>query len=286
MTGSVMVTGGSSPLGDIVLPRIIQACGDESVFATARSAEAARRIRRTGAVPVPFDFSAPRPVGKRTRTVIHLAGIKFAPGLASLMRDCGSERAIVISSASAVTEGHPNRESVLQGEALLQSEKFDAAILRPTMIYGSYRERNVRRLADACARLPAIPSIRGGGLVMPVFADDVASAIIEVFGSPGSQDPRPVGGPRPLRMGDILDSLASAAGFRRIRVTLPIDPAIRGSALLGAHGSKLVHAVQMLGVDRIVSTPGEVGFEYVPTEFRHGVEVALRRYKEERSSNV
>lgn len=112
---------------------------------------------------------------------------------------------------------------------------------------------------------------------MPVFVDDVVDALLEIMTStPG--DVRPVSGPVPVRIGELLDEVCRAGNLPRIPVRIPLSPLIGLASLLGARAGKAVHALQMLSSDRIVDSPGKVGFRYSPTPLSEGVALAVRRY--------
>lgn len=272
----VLVTGASSPLGDHVLPALLAAY--PRVAATARSADTAARLARAGAQVVRLDLADYPPVVQtRAPMVVHLAGIRLARSAAALARAVGAETLVAVSSASAVVAGHPARDSVLRGEEELLRAVPSACVLRPTMIYGSARDRNVRRLYRFSERLRRVPRVSGGGRIMPVLVDDVATALLEVLAAPPAEV-RPVGGPAAIRFSDLLDEICHAARLRRLAVRVPLEVLVRLARLRGAGAGQTVHALQMLGVDRLVESPAEAGFRYPPTSLRDGMARAMRRY--------
>lgn len=278
MKADVLVTGGSSPLGDHVLPALVAAY--PRVAATARSEESTTRLTSAGANVVPLDLTvSAQSCEVRAPLVVHLAGIRFAGPVTTLARTVGAEALVAISSASAAVVGHPAREDVLRGEDELLGGVPSVSVLRPTMIYGSARDRNVQRLYRFSQWLGRVPRISGGGRIMPVLVDDVVEALLEVMASPAG-DVRPVGGPVPVRIGELLDEVCRAGNLPRIPMRIPLSPLVGLASLLGARAGKAVHALQMLSSDRIVDPPGQVGFRYSPTSLSEGVALAVRRYDE------
>ncbi len=273
----VLVTGGSSPLGDVLVPRLLQ---EYEVIATARSSSAARRVEAHGAEPVLFDLTSGRSFPRVTvDAVVHAAGINLAGEVARAVGPISPQQIIGISSASATVDGHPRRSTVLTAEAALQACAPQTTILRPTMIYGSWRDRNIRRLWQRLRRLPVIPRVSGGGLLQPVLADDVAAAVMDVLRTPRPAV-LPVGGPEPVRFDDLLHALASAMGRPRPTAALPL-----GIFTSAAHRRPLsmgppafVHALQMLLVDRVVPSPGAVGLAHRGTPLDAGMRIAIERY--------
>lgn len=272
----VVLTGGSSPLGDHVLPALL-ATGAK-VAVTARSMAAADQLARSGSTVLSVDLEAPRHLAHvRAETLLHLAGIRYAAGASRLATDIGAKRIIAISSASATAPDHPLRNSIIAWEQEAGNSGAQLAILRPTMIYGSSRDRTVQRLYRLTQGLKRVPRVSGGGFVMPVLVDDVVSAILETLhGNQSAQ--RPVAGPDRVRLGDIVDAICSSTKTPRFPVTISLGPAVRAARWGGGQPGKTRHAVQMLGIDRVVPSPSQAGFTYEPTRLTAGVALAISRY--------
>jgi nucleoside-diphosphate-sugar epimerase len=276
-TPRVLVTGGSSRLGSVVVPQLVQTFG--SVLAATRSPAAARTVRELGADPFQLDLDDPQDPGVDADLVIHLAGINFAPAVAELVTWSHATGLIATSSASAVVQGNPNREWILAAEQQLQELLPNSSILRPTMIYGSSQDHNVSKIYRSAVKMRRVPRITGGCRLMPVLADDLSSAIIELASEGAPRCIRPVGGPEPVTLGMILDAVCEAADVGRLPVSIPLGPMIKAARLLGHRESRLIHAVQMLGVSREVLPPGEVGFRYQPTSLSDGMVLSVARYQ-------
>ncbi|MGY1601177.1 hypothetical protein [Geodermatophilus sp. SYSU D00815] len=124
------------------------------------------------------------------------------------------------------------------------------------MIFGAPTDRSIRLLAARLRRLPAVPRPTGGGLVQPVFVDDVAVAVVELGDRHGDVQldaVLPLGGARRLTLGELVDDLARRLGVRRLPIRLSIN-AMAGltkrSGLSERH--RALHAVAMLTTDRVV----------------------------------
>lgn len=272
----IVLTGGSSPLGDHALPALL-ATGAK-IAAIARSRAAADQLARAGCTILDLDLEIPRNVRNvRAATIVHLAGIRHSAAINRLAKDIGAERIIAISSASATGPDHPSRGSIIAWEQEAANSAAQLAILRPTMIYGSSRDRTIQRLYRLTQRLKRVPRLSGGGFVMPVLVDDVVAAILETLdGHHWAQ--RPVAGPDRVRLGDIVDVICSSTETPRFPITIPLGLAVRAARWGGSEPGKTRHAVQMLGVNRVVPSPSEAGFTYAPTQLAEGVALAIGRY--------
>ncbi len=108
-----------------------------------------------------------------------------------LARDMDDLRAIVATSTSSVLskvdspsdaereEVEAIREAEEGLRALARERDLPLLLLRPTLVYGCGRDRNLTVLANFIRRFGFLPlSTRAGGLRQPVHADDVAQALV------------------------------------------------------------------------------------------------------------
>ena len=111
-------------------------------------------------------------------------------------------------------------------------------LLRPTLVWGRGRDRNLGRWVALARRLRWLPLPRGArGLRQPIHADDVAAAVLAALRAPA-----PVPGVFDLPGGETLayDAMverclrAAAPGARLVRVPAPLFRL--GLALLGRRG--------------------------------------------------
>ncbi|MBI3761722.1 MAG: 3-beta hydroxysteroid dehydrogenase, partial [Chloroflexi bacterium] len=96
-------------------------------------------------------------------------------------------------------------------------------LLRPTMIYGTPRDRNIWRLIQFLRRSPAMPIVGSGRhLQQPVYVADVAEAVarvLEVDATIGQAYDLP--GAEPLTFVEVIDTLSRLLGRRIHKVFIP-----------------------------------------------------------------
>lgn len=251
----VLLTGGTSPLGALLVPRLV-ASGHQTM-AISRSSSGMAKLQETGISALLINLNTATEPPADCTTLLHLAGIDFAPQIHTWLSSGQFSRAIVVSSASAVTPNHPKRDSILANEhRLLALDQVEVTILRPTMIYGTRGDKNISRIIHAVSRLGWVPRAKGGGLVMPVFGEDVVSAILEILSGKHPGGTFPVAGPEPLYFGQILEAISVATDLPQRGPRLPIHALAKASTAINAKGRPGLHALQMLLQDRIV-TPQE-----------------------------
>jgi len=274
----IFLTGASSPLGELVVPRL---AATHDVVALARSSRAAELAERRGARVVLGSIEEPSSWGDDARqadAVVHLAGMRFAEAVAAHVGDL--QPLTVIGSASARNPAHPLSSALRLTEEALRVRKPRAlVVLRPTMIYGATGDKTMRLLARAIARVPAVPRFIGGGRVQPVFADDVADAIFATVGHTGRLE-ADLGGPAAVRLGELVFELARLLDRRVIPIPVPVLALTRLSAIASRiQTSRGLHALDMLRHDRAVTTPDGGVVEHTPIPLRDGLTIAVGRYR-------
>ncbi|HMZ07586.1 MAG TPA: NAD-dependent epimerase/dehydratase family protein, partial [Anaerolineales bacterium] len=102
-------------------------------------------------------------------------------------------------------------------------------ILRPTMIYGSPRDRNMWRLIRLLKIIPIIPIFGDGeSLQQPIFVDDVAQAVLLALQNDATiHKSYNIAGKDPLTYNQVIDMVASALGKRVWKLHLPYMPIVR-----------------------------------------------------------
>jgi len=166
-------------------------------------------------------------------------------------------------------------------EALIVESGIAATILRPTMIYGSRRDRNISRLIGYVKASPLIPVFGSGRhLQQPVHVDDVAAAIACSALTPlATGRTYTVAGPQALSYNQVIDAVAAAVGRRVLTIHLPASPVVAALSRLESVGIKLPiksEQVRRLEEDKtfeIADAVRDLGFS--PRSFQEGVRLEV-----------
>src|SRR5436190_11775067 len=120
------------------------------------------------------DLADPLPL-EGVNALVYCASMGFGhvPRLVRQLEERGVRRAVFIST-TAIFTNLPSRSRALrlEAEAAVQAASLDWTILRPTMIYGSARDRNVCRLLRFLKHWPIFP-LCANALWQPVHVDDL-----------------------------------------------------------------------------------------------------------------
>jgi nucleoside-diphosphate-sugar epimerase len=91
----------------------------------------------------------------------------------------GVERAYFVTTTGIYSQYNQFSEIYKVNEAKIRESGITYTILRPSMIYGSLRDKNMNRLIRYLDRYPFFPLFGAGrSLMQPVFVDDLADGIV------------------------------------------------------------------------------------------------------------
>lgn len=250
-TGDILVTGATGLLGREVC-RLL-ADRKTRFRALVRTSSTRSHLDGTGAWMVEGDLTRPGSlVGALdgVRTVLHLAGVVRNPdpsanravhvdGTRNLLEAAtaaGVERVVAISSDTVRRERRDAyAQSKADAEALVLAWAGEGVILRPPMMLGPGSPHLAQ--LSWLSRLPVVPVPRGSGRRAPVWAADVATAVLAAADLPTDRLPTtPVDlvGESELPIGELIAAVARADGRRAPKIVpVPARLAAVGARLLG-----------------------------------------------------
>ena len=228
----ILLTGATGTVGSALLRRLTGA--GEPVRCLVRDP------RRLGDLSDPPSF---RNALRGVHTVVHLAAsirdqprgsIEELNAVATLRLVRAAERAGVKRFVffSAMNAHHHSRTRFFRAKALaeeaVEESSLEKVIFRPSIIYTPGDPWLT--LLDRFSRLPAVPvSGSGRALYQPVWAEDVAAAVVNSLASADST--YELAGPEVLSYNDIVRTVLRAAHRRRRLVHVPL-PVVRASLKL------------------------------------------------------
>lgn len=106
------------------------------------------------------------------------------------------------------------------GEAAVRGAFADAAILRPSIIFGR-EDQFINRFAALIRMAPVIPVIAPNTRFQPVYVGDVADAVVAALGDAAAGRTFELGGPQVLTMGELQRWIANATGRSPLFVDVP-----------------------------------------------------------------
>ncbi|MFN0073158.1 MAG: SDR family oxidoreductase [Chloroflexota bacterium] len=212
--------------------------------------------------------------------LINVASIGFGhgPGIVRAAEQTGVKRAIFFSTTAIFTTLPAQTKAVrTAAERAVMESRLNWTILRPTMIYGSPRDRNMWRLIQYLRRFPAIP-IPGDGtsLQQPVFVDDLAVATLAALGRETAIGKAlNLAGAEPLSYNQVIDTICGLLRTHVVKLHIPLRLALIGLTAYNALRRRAVlrsEQLLRLNEDKAFSIDeAQIHLGYQPLTFREGI---------------
>ena len=229
----VSVLGATSMVGECLLPLLRQ--GGLRVTAYSRRADPQAGDGVEWRLLPGADFSSPEP-GHEQPLWICVAPIWVLPEYFAFLEASGARRVVALSSTSRFTKDdssdHEEQAVALrlaEAEARLKAwgSHFGVewVILRPTLIYGRGRDKNIAEIARFVRRFGFFPLLgKATGLRQPIHAEDVASACRAALQAPAAANRAyNLSGGERLAYRDMVCRVFSALGLRSRLLSVPLS---------------------------------------------------------------
>lgn len=228
----ILVTGATSQVGLVLIPKIKKA--GYRVRCLVRKTSNIDEIKALGVELVYGDvesYSSLIPALDQVQHVIHIAGIWRASGLIQACEEQGLVgKVIFIGSTSRYKKldsidlrEKQLAEQMSAAEEQIQKSSLNYIILRPTMLYGIDRDKNVLQIIKFMKRFRLYPLIgSGNALKHPVYVEDVAEAILGCLNRDISRKEYVIAGKEPVKHKQMLKSIRKNLPFRVFILRVPV----------------------------------------------------------------
>lgn len=212
--------------------------------------------------------------------LVNVASIGFGhgPGIVAAAQAAGIRRALFVSTTAIFTQlNAPSKVRRTEAEGAIMGSPLDWTILRPTMIYGTARDRNICRLIRYLARCPVLPVFGSGTyLQQPIHVEDLANGIVMALRSERAvRKAYNLSGKEPLTYNDLVKTVARLLGRRVGIIHLPYRPVVAALSRLEKLGICLpIKGEQILRLNEHKAFSHEEAarhFGFAPRTFAEGV---------------
>ena len=222
-----------------------------------------------------------------TDTVLNIAGIHLSETITRCGKDAKVTWYICVHTAAIFYTHERNREKYIRIEKELLETCENLTILRPTMIYGNDRDRNMHKVIKLVDKYPVLPLFGNGkSLISPIYARDLGNAYYSVLANRkltfGKQ--YNLCGGTTITLVDLLQETAMRLGKKRYYVSLPIWFCLAvvylAKFILKSRVPVFVEQVKRSTEDRVVNCKNaHDDFGFAPIPFRDGIRKQIKDYR-------
>lgn len=224
-------------------------------------------------------------------TVMHIAGIHWSREVTKAASECGIRRLIAVHTAGIYSKYKKAGEEYRQIDAYVEeqcaSHGIMLTVLRPTMIYGNLKDRNICTFIRLVDRLPVMPVIGHAGYqLQPVHYEDLGKAYYAVLFSEHQTGGRSfiLSGGEPILLKELFLEIAKGLGKKTRFLNVPFRFAYAGAwcvFIVSFGKSDFREKVQRLCENRAYPhTEAAEAFGYQPRTFREGIIREIKEYKD------
>ena len=222
---------------------------------------------------------------QRTDALINIASLGFGhvDSILGAAKEAGIQRAVFVSTTAIFTQLNAKSKTVrLAAERAIETSGLKYTILRPTMIYGSPRDRNMWRLIRFMRYSPVVPVFGDGNyLQQPIYVRDVAQALVSCLCNDQTIGKSyNIAGKAPLTYNQVIDTIARQMNKRVWKVHIPSGPIV--GLLKGFERLKIplpIKAEQVLRLNEnkdFSYADAQKDFDFHSLAFEEGIELELR----------
>ena len=194
----------------------------------------------------------------------------------------GIDHAFCVTTTAVFSGYHSYSALYREIESRLRSANVPMTLLRPSMIYGNSRDRNMRKLVKVLDRLPIFPVFGPGtALMQPVYVGDLADGIVSAVESQAVGEFN-LAGPSPLTYNQILSTVAESLGRNVNLVHINHTIAAHAVSLLEKIPGFPVRHEQVMRLleDKAFDISSSVSeFNYRPRSFAEGIALQIAEYR-------
>lgn len=220
---------------------------------------------------------------KDVEMVIHIVQIRYAPTLVDVINQVGIRRVVIIGTTGVFSRYQMYREEYEQAEEYIR-EYCTASyiVLRPTMIYGGDRDKNMHRMIRIINRYHCFPVFGdGSGLMQPIYYKDVSWSIYTIMNRSDIQNKfYNIAGKKPMQYREIIEISGKAIGRKIIVIKIPYSLSIFLMYLYNKVSRRpkiKLEQVRRLKEDKAFDySEASKDFGFNPTDFQTGIRMQIQ----------
>lgn len=282
----ILVTGATSQLGEIIVRNLSR--NNEKVLCFVRKTSNIKRIKLNNVDFVYGDYNDIDSIKNALENVeylIHIGGIWYEHDFLSILKNnTRFKKAVFVGSTSRFQKINSEDlkeielvSKMSQAENEINESKINTVIMRPTMLYGIDKDKNILNLINFMNKYHCFPIIgKGTGKKQPVYVGDVADAVISVlFNEQIIKNEYNVPGAEPIVYKDMIATIKKNLNKPVLVFHIPVWLARLGFKLYKLLNNKTI--VNEAMINRVNKDflfdyeKAKEDFDYSPLTFEQGV---------------
>lgn len=240
------------------------------------------------------DLKSEEFVEKITRnidTILHIAGIQMSRNIFNAAVKNKVDWVIAVHTTGRYSKfKSASAEYIeIEDELLTMRDKIKMTILRPTMIFGSARDRNMYRLVKFIDKYPVFPIFgNGNNLMQPVTGRDLAKAYMSVIDNKNTTVNRNynLSGKYPIKYKTLVKTIAEKLNKKVTLIKIPIFisyySVLLAQKLIPKFPLNEEQILRMKEDKDFTHLAAEKDFRYNPESFDEGIEIEIKEYRGEK----
>lgn len=230
-------------------------------------------------------------VTRNIDTILHISGIQMSQNLFEAAINNKVNWIIAVHTTGRYSQFKMASEEYINIEdnLLTLRDEINITILRPTMIYGSSRDRNMYKLIKFIDKSPVFPIFgNGNNLMQPVTATDLAIAYQQVLDNAEvcKNQNYNLSGKYPIKYKELIKTVASKLDKNIILLPIPIKlsyyAVLVGNRILPKFPLNEEQVLRMKEDKDFTHLKANRDFGYSPMSFDEGIESEVNEYKGEK----
>lgn len=283
-----VISGTTSGTGVRVIERLVAKVGAENITCLVRPTSDVSPLQKFGMHLHVGDVTEPDSLSAllNSQTVyIDMTHPKHYHKSLEAVVKAGVERAYFVTTTGVFSSYNQFSAIYKENEEKIRQSGITYTILRPSMIYGSLRDKNMNRLIHTLSRFPAFPLFGAGrSLMQPVFVDDLADGIVASIGSSTTENQAyNLAGPTGIPYRRIVETILKQLERRvtLLNVGLPLAAGVAGVAQHVPGFPVTQEQVLRLLEDKVFDiSKAQADLGYHPRSFAEGIKIEIGEMKE------
>ncbi|MDB8542317.1 NAD-dependent epimerase/dehydratase family protein [Turicibacter sanguinis] len=224
-----------------------------------------------------------------SQIVLHIAHIKYSKNILQACIDNDVDWVINVHTTGRYSKFKSASAEYIEIEdyILTQRDKLAITIVRPTMIYGSSRDKNMVRLIKFLDKSKFFPMFgKGDNLMQPVHAKDLGNAYYDIIlkSDVTKNKEYNLSGKNPIKYKKLIQTVSKELGKKTIILHIPMGLSVFAAKIYNAiFKNAIITVEQVLRMQEDKAFSHDLAsndFGYSPYSFEEGIKEEVIEYLE------